>query len=190
MRAGPGRHLHALVIGTVLALAAASCGGSDDTASQDDAVSAGGATGSCLAGAPDCQDTGPGGSPGATPPDEPGDGSSPVRPEPTLSEPGTVNLSTPQPWDEVRDDGDGVDTTHWVSFTSAPAPCTIVDRVEVTETALTVTIALFTGPEAGSEDVACPAIAEYRAVPITLRAPLAGRELIDAAVLDPDGPPR
>jgi hypothetical protein len=99
-----------------------------------------------------------------------------------------VSTSNLQPWDEVRDDGDGVETTHWVTFTSAPAPCTIVDRVEVTETAFSVTIALFTGPEAGSEAVACPAIAEYRAVPITLRAPLAGRELIDPADLDPDGP--
>ncbi len=181
----------ALVLIALFLLITAACGDSDGGASDADVVVDDGAggegTATCLAGAPDCQDTGAQdpGPPGPPPDEDFGDGAFPVEAEPTISEPGgAVAFSNPQPWEEVREDGDGRETTQWVTFTAPPAPCTIVDRVEVTETVFTVEIALFTGPELGSEGVACPAIAEYRAVPISLATPIAGRQLIDPAKVD------
>lgn len=176
------RTLFLLVL--ALALVAAACGGDGDDEAVDAGDDGGGAAaGACLEGAEDCDDV-PGEEAGPPPA---GDGAIPVQEEPTLvpADQETIE-SSPQPWDDVVDDGDGDDTTHLVTFRASPAPCSVVDRVEVTESDTTVTIAVFTGPEVGSEGVACAAVAELKAVPVKLQAPLGERTAVDPARLYPE----
>jgi hypothetical protein len=75
--------------------------------------------------------------------------------------------------------GDG--STLRVIFWSGVEPCSVLDHVEVQETARNVTITLYEGSDPEAGDVACIEIAMKKAVDVTLQAPLEKRAVIDGA---------
>lgn len=74
------------------------------------------------------------------------------------------------------------DRTVAVRFYSGVAPCEVVGRADVSETADAVTITLYGGrdPRPG-DDVACIMIAVYNELLVPLSNPLAGRPIVDGA---------
>lgn len=73
------------------------------------------------------------------------------------------------------------DRTVAVRFYSGVAPCEVIGRADVSETADTVTITLHSGRDARSGDVACIMIAVYNELLVSLSNPLAGRPIVDGA---------
>ncbi|WP_327088149.1 hypothetical protein OIE66_38470 [Nonomuraea sp. NBC_01738] len=96
-------------------------------------------------------------------------GPTPVKPEGDTINPRKVPWTTAKPVDRGRK----VKLTWW----SGVAPCTVLDRVKVSETRSKVTITLYEG--ARSKDVACIAIAIEKTTTVKLKAPLGKRKLVD-----------
>jgi hypothetical protein len=122
--------------------------------------------------------------PGAPGPDTPSSvHAPPVQPEPDLQPtrvpvvPGAVDLR-PRPFDSAEALGDG---RLAVRFWGGVAPCSVVGRVDVEETAERVTVTLFTGRQPTPEPVACIELAVYQEVVVDLAAPVGDRAVVDGA---------
>ena len=70
-------------------------------------------------------------------------------------------------------------------FWGGVEPCFVLDRVEVEETADTVTVTLRAGSDPARPGVACIEIALWMSVEVRLAAPLGGRVIRDGAAPDP-----
>jgi hypothetical protein len=191
----------AILFVTAMAGANTLAGGGEEAGGDGGGASAG----MCAPGVPDCVDTvviGDGGGSaagacevGATecvdipqpPPADPDDrvahdvDTEPgiIEPDPQVVEPtpGMVNVF-PRPFDSwTTVDGDSLHIDFW----SGVAPCSVLDRVDVTYGADAVTITLFEGADPSAGDVACIAIAELKRVVVTLAEPLGDRSVIDGA---------
>jgi hypothetical protein len=91
--------------------------------------------------------------------------------------PGAVRLHE-QPFESAAAYGSQSVAVRWWG---GVAPCDVLARVDVVETATTVTITLWGGTAPGAEDTACIAIAQYKEHIVSLGAPLAGRTIVDGA---------
>jgi hypothetical protein len=69
-----------------------------------------------------------------------------------------------------------------VRFSGGIAPCFVLDRYTVAETASTVTVTLYAGSDKTKPGTVCAAIAVEYEVDVPLGAPLGGRNLIDGGV--------
>lgn len=79
--------------------------------------------------------------------------------------------ATPSP------DGRSLAVVWW----SGVAPCTVLDRVEVKESAKQVVVTLYEGRDPRFPDTACIAIAVEKTTTVRLASPLDGREVVDGA---------
>ncbi len=79
------------------------------------------------------------------------------------------------PWTSATPVAEGLKIT----WTSGVEPCYSLDRVEVTETASTVTVTLWEGTT--DEEAVCIEIAIEKATIVKLAKPLNGREVVDGA---------
>jgi len=75
------------------------------------------------------------------------------------------------------DDGRVLAVRYW----SGVAPCSVLDSVEVDESATEVVVTLMVGHEPDAGDVACIQIAQLYETRVELRAPLGEREVVDGA---------
>ena len=112
----------------------------------------------------------------APPPNRPGDFPDNSSGEAT-PRPGQANVHA-RAWEsaEVQSDDVTVQVTYWTGV----EPCHVLDRVEVREEAMTVTITLYEGSQPGF-DGACTAQAVERWTTVKLSAPLKGRVIVDGA---------
>lgn len=175
-RRGPGPRSAATVVAVVLL--AAACGGGDravsaGTSGEDPAPVAG----VCAPDHPDCEDTAV--TPDDTPisPDEPVTGpTDEPGPEPATPVPDAVD---PRPVSaagyEVTGDG-SVLRIHW--WAGIP-PCTVLDRIDVTETDDAVTVTVWLGSDPAEPDAYCIEIAKRWWAEVTLERPLGTRPVID-----------
>ena len=106
-------------------------------------------------------------------PEPTGPGYTLVEPRPGMAGVRPIGFNRAQPL------GDG--STLRVIFWSGVEPCSVLDHVEVQETARNVTITLYEGSDPEAGDVACIEIAMKKAVDVTLQAPLEKRAVIDGA---------
>ncbi|GAA4589609.1 hypothetical protein GCM10023194_44300 [Planotetraspora phitsanulokensis] len=83
------------------------------------------------------------------------------------------------PWISATptDDGTALDVVWW----SGVEPCNMLDRVDVTETAKTVTVTLWEGHDRRQPDAVCIEIAIKKQTRVQLPSPLGGREVVDGA---------
>lgn len=83
------------------------------------------------------------------------------------------------PWESATpgDGGRHLDVTWW----SGVEPCSVLDRVEVTETAREVTVTLYEGQDRRSPDAVCIAIAILKTTRVELKTPLGDRKVVDGA---------
>ncbi len=119
------------------------------------------------------------------PPPEPG-----VTPEPGCEPPTEPEgeLVTPRPgmadthpvnWTRAEPVGDG--SVLRISYTAGVEPCSVLDRVEVAETADTVIVTVVEGSDPAFPDTACIALGVLKAVEVPLAAPLGDRTVVDGA---------
>jgi hypothetical protein len=73
--------------------------------------------------------------------------------------------------------GKKVQLTWW----SGVAPCTVLHKVKVKETAKKVTITLYEGTSPKAENVSCIMIAVQKTTTVKLKHPLAKRRIVDGA---------
>lgn len=100
-------------------------------------------------------------------------------PELVTPRPGMADVR-PIPWERAEPVGDARLRVHW---TGGVEPCYVLDRVEVTETAETVTVTLFQGSDpTAPPDQACIEIGVFKAVEVDLEAPLGDRTVVDGAL--------
>lgn len=111
-------------------------------------------------------------------------------PQPDRSN-GSAGETTPRPgqadvhartWESAEVQSD--DVTVQVKYWTGVEPCHVLDRVEVREDAMTVTITLYEGSQPGF-DGACTAQAVERWTKVKLSAPLKGRVIVDGAAKGP-----
>ena len=74
------------------------------------------------------------------------------------------------------------DRTVTIDFVTGVAPCSVLDHVDVSYGADTVTITLFEGYDPDAGMVACPAIAVFERTIVTLDQPLGDRAIVDGAI--------
>jgi hypothetical protein len=91
--------------------------------------------------------------------------------------PGAVDLRR-QPFDAAEPVGD---RQLAVRFWGGVAPCSVVGRVDVAETAERIIVTLFVGRDPVPGQVACIEIAQYQEVLVDLGAPVGGRAIADGA---------
>jgi hypothetical protein len=84
-----------------------------------------------------------------------------------------------RPFERVKPGGESRSLT--VIFWSGVEPCNVLDRVEVEESANSVTITLYEGSAPAAKNTACIEIAVKKAVEVELDKPLGGRKVIDGA---------
>ncbi|WP_433221720.1 hypothetical protein [Microtetraspora malaysiensis] len=82
-------------------------------------------------------------------------------------------------WTSVTPSADGRSLA--IVWWSGVAPCTVLDRVEVEESATRVTVTLYEGRDPRHPDTACIAIALEKTTTVRLAAPLDGRQVVDGA---------
>ena len=111
----------------------------------------------------------------------PGEQPTPVEPHSQVvtPTPGMADVN-PRSYDTVTVGHD--DRTLWIDFWSGIAPCDVLDHVEVSYGADTVTVTLFAGHDPSAGDVACIDIAQFERVVVTLDEPLSGRTIADGAL--------
>lgn len=144
------------------ALALTACGGDDDPTVNPGQP------------APTGADT-PVSSPAMTQPDD----YEPPPPDPkrVTVVPGATNLR-PQPFDSWAPVGD---LQVALRFWGGVAPCFVVGRVDVVESAERVTVTVFAAVDPSAGSVSCIEIAQYQEVVADLQAPLTGRPVVDGA---------
>jgi hypothetical protein len=153
----------ALLLATSLALAA--CGGDDA-----DVRAAAPTSSSSTTAPPDSSVSSPPLDPGSTVPSfSRGERVTPMR--------GAVDV---HPLSFVTDEVQAVDGGVVVPFWGGVAPCFVLARYEVDESAQAVTVALFAGHAPTKVDVACIELAKRYEVRIPLDAPLGNRTVVDA----------
>ncbi|GAA1269635.1 hypothetical protein Psi02_19740 [Planotetraspora silvatica] len=83
------------------------------------------------------------------------------------------------PWISAKptDDGTALNVVWW----SGVEPCNVLDRVEVAETADTVTVTLWEGHDRRQPDAMCIEIAIQKQTRVRLPAPLGDRKVVDGA---------
>ncbi|GAA3662312.1 hypothetical protein GCM10022224_027670 [Nonomuraea antimicrobica] len=130
---------------------------------------------------------------GTAPPVERAASSAPAKP-PVVSKPVTTTpTKAPEP---VKPTGDAINV-HKVRWTKAKpvskgkkiqltwwsgvAPCTVLDRVKVTETSKKVTITLYEGTSPKARNVSCIMIAIEKTTTVTLKKALGKRKVVDGA---------
>lgn len=91
--------------------------------------------------------------------------------------PGAVDLR-PRPFDSAQPAGE---RQLAVRFWGGVAPCSVVGRVEVDETAERVRVTVFSGRDPAPGRVACIELAVYQEVVVELAAPLGARVVVDGA---------
>lgn len=96
---------------------------------------------------------------------------SPVEPRPGMDDPRPVG------WESAETAGRTVTVNWW----SGVEPCTVLDRVEVTETPDAVTITLFEGSDPEHPGEACIMIAQAKSTTVELDARVGKRRLVDGA---------
>ncbi|WP_228010985.1 hypothetical protein [Nonomuraea phyllanthi] len=121
-----------------------------------------------------------------TTPDKP-----PAVTDPVTTTPSTGPAKSPKP---VKPTGDAVNVrkVRWtkakpvskgrkvqLTWWSGVAPCTVLDRVKVVETAKKVTITLYEGASPKAKDMACIMIAIEKTTTVTLKKPLGKRKIVD-----------
>jgi len=128
---------------------------------------------------------------------EPAASSTPERP-PVVSSPVTSAPSTAPPNgpETVEPEGDAVNVreVRWtkaepvsggrkvrLTWWSGVAPCTVLDRVSVKETAKNVTITLYEGASPKARDMSCIMIAIEKTTTVDLDKALGKRKLVDGA---------
>jgi len=99
-------------------------------------------------------------------------------PQVVVPTPGMADVYA-RPFDTATVGPDGV--TVAINFVSGVEPCYVLDHVDVTYGADTVTITLFEGHDGSSGDVACIEIGVYKRVVITLDEPIGDRAIVDGA---------
>lgn len=129
-----------------------------------------------------------------SPPPPQTSGQAPSAPvEHTVSPVTTAPTKGPEP---VKPTGDAVNThkVRWTKATpfshgkkvrltwwSGVAPCTVLDRVKVKETAKKVTITLYEGTSPKAENVSCIMIAVEKTTTVKLKHPVGKRKIVDGA---------
>lgn len=103
----------------------------------------------------------------------------PVHPQIVVPTPGMADVHA-RPFDTATAGDDG--RTVSVDLTSGVEPCAVLDHVNVSYGADTVTITLFEGHDPAAGDVACIAIGVFKRTIVTLDQPLDGRAIIDGAI--------
>jgi hypothetical protein len=98
--------------------------------------------------------------------------------QPVEPRPGMAGVA-PLGWDSVDVSGDGLTLT--LTFVTGVEPCSVLDHVDTEQTAQAVTITLFEGHDPDAGQVACPDIAAYKSVRVTLDEPLGDRTVKDGA---------
>ena len=156
---GPIRRM----LGSLLAVALAGCGAGGGSS---------GSTGSAGAGVPPVAPDTPVGT--HVPPGGPGDQPRAAR-VPVVA--GAVDLR-PRPFESAEPVGE---RQLAVRFWGGVAPCSVIGRVEVTETPERVTVTLFGGRDPAAGRVACIDLAAYQEVVVELAAPVGGRAIADGA---------
>ena len=152
-----------MVVGPLLAAALAGCGaGGGSSASTGSAGSGGSSV------APDT----PVGT--AVPPGDPAGGPRAAR-VPVVA--GAVDLR-PRPFESAQPVGE---RQLAVRFWGGVAPCSVIGRVDVTETPERVTVTLYGGRDPGAGQVACIDLAAYQEVVVDLAGPVGGRAIADGA---------
>jgi len=138
-------------------------------------TSGGGVDGSTGSGEILCPEPSPGSlpEPGCEPAPQPGQGAELVTPQPGMAGTHPVRWTGAEP---LRD-GAALRVT-WISGVE---PCSVLDRVELAETATEVRITLIEGSDPASPDTACIELGVTKVVEVPLAAPLAGRTLVDGA---------
>ena len=145
------------------------------------AIAASSATGSGAA-TPRCGTTvtsgsGPDASIGSMP--CPGDEPPVVHPQVVEPTPGMADVH-PIAFDTAKVGDD--DRTVTIDFVTGVAPCSVLDHVDVSYGADTVTITLFEGYDPDAGMVACPAIAVFERTIVTLDQPLGDRAIVEGAI--------
>lgn len=110
--------------------------------------------------------------------DTPAPGTPTAGPSPAVPKGGTLKPRKIA-WTSAEPEADG--RTIRILWTSGVEPCHTLDRVDVAETAKTVTITLYEGPLRASPDVACIEIAIEKVTEVRLDKPLGGRKIVDGA---------
>lgn len=85
----------------------------------------------------------------------------------------------PRPFERAKPSDDGRTLT--VIYWSGVEPCSVLDHVDVKETATAVTVMLFEGSDPDAGDVACIELAVKKATEIQLDEPLGDRKVKDGA---------
>jgi hypothetical protein len=134
--------------------------------------------------APDSRSPEPGSTPSSSPdtpistvvPDPPPNGSTGSTPQRVTVNPAAVDLR-PRPFESAVPLGSA---SVGVRFWGGVPECDPIGRVDVQETATTVTITLYSGRPPG-EPMACIAIALYQELLVELSSPLGDRTIVDGA---------
>ncbi|MFI6816809.1 hypothetical protein ACIBG7_30720 [Nonomuraea sp. NPDC050328] len=141
--------------------------------------------------------TTPGGASSAAPATSAADTGSPTSPDTAVSTTagasGQVPTGKPEP---VKPVGDTINPRK-IPFTTAKpvsggkavrlvwwsgvAPCSVLDRVTVKETAKRVTITLYEGPARKAKNTSCIMIAVEKTYTVKLKKPLGNRKIVDGA---------
>jgi hypothetical protein len=117
--------------------------------------------------------SGPPSSGGPASPGQPGATPSAVTPVGDTLEPHKVQ------WLSAEPTGDG--TALVITWWSGVEPCTVLDRVDVAESADQVTVTLWEGRDRRHPDAMCIAIAVKKQTTVKLSAPLGHRKVVDGA---------
>ncbi|MGW0808486.1 hypothetical protein [Nonomuraea sp. NPDC002799] len=132
---------------------------------------------------------------GATPPAGQAAPSTPARP-PVVSSPVTTAPTPTKGPQPVKPTGDAVHVRKvaWtkakpvskgkkvaLTWWSGVAPCTVLDRVKVKETAKKVTITLYEGASPKAKNMACIMIAVEKTTTVKLKKALGKRKLVDGS---------
>ncbi|MFC4112705.1 hypothetical protein [Nonomuraea zeae] len=130
---------------------------------------------------------------GAAPPAERVAASTPDKPPVVANPVTTAPTKSPEP---VKPTGDAINVhkVRWTKATpvsknkkvkltwwSGVAPCTVLDRVKVKETAKRVTITLYEGTGPKAANVACIMIAVEKTTTVKLKKALGTRKIVDGA---------
>jgi hypothetical protein len=99
-------------------------------------------------------------------------------PEPTKPTGNAINVHKVR-WTKAKPVSKGrkIQLTWW----SGVAPCTVLDRVKVKETAKSVTITLYEGTSPKARNVSCIMIAIEKTTTVKLKKPIGKRKIVDGA---------
>lgn len=190
----------------VLVLGLTGCGGGDGAVAEPGAIAAG-ADNPAAAAAPSGTPTSGTGTPGLDAPIDVGGSPQDVLPASPGPEPVDLDPGVQPPAGKAGPGSTGdaevveprpgmanTRTVNWdksevrsakvvrVYFYGGVEPCSVLDSATVSETADTVLITLRSGSDPAKPGAVCIQIAKYKAVDVTLSAPVGDRDIVDGAV--------